>query len=222
MSLVTFNGLPVLALDMNMSLRGAWTADIAVLSDSGETPTDMRSGTIECEGQQFKCTTRALGKYRDTYTLRCVGGAGGLGKPGPVKSYNQVQASVPVGDVLRAAGESLSATSDSKALSQTFKFYGMPAAECGRQLEMLAASVGCGWRVLDTGKVWVGKEQWMTLENVDALTKSEAPYLGRKTEDIASPIVRPGQVVDGRHIGCVRYVLSEAGDLLMHTWEVLP
>jgi hypothetical protein len=116
----------------------------------------------------------------ETTWVYLVGGAGGLLSSGPAYSYASGQTEIPASQIAQRiaadAGETLAdgvvAELESIPLHRWHRASGITAAAA---LDLLAEDSGRVWRVLPSGRLWIGVETWPA-------TTAAVTYL---TEDIA-------------------------------------
>lgn len=97
-----------------------------------------------------------------------LGGRGGLAQALPPKMYDlQILASMPLGDILREAGEALAPSSDPAARGRSLSSWVRRAGDAGEQLSALGDAVGAVWRVLADGSVWFGADAFPPAADFD-------------------------------------------------------
>lgn len=145
---------------------GAWTADVVVdTADTTEFPSGTKVTLATVDGTfSLSGTVRParVGVWLDSARCRIVGGAGGLTTVVPAKYYQFGTLKIPLGDVLSAAGESLSSATDGSVQATSLQSWTTVAQRAGLAISALAQAAGddVSWRVLSDGTVWLGRETW--------------------------------------------------------------
>lgn len=155
---VTLNGSAVLKGRLLLKRRGNWLAYLDELdmdaAPSGEVT--LRWLGTECKGYVLRS-----GLADGVVSAQVIGGRGGGGKLLPAKMYDyQFPLSMVLDDILRDAGEALSAAADQAVLTRSMARYVRLAGDLGHQLDQLADRVGAVWRFLPDGSVWFGVDAW--------------------------------------------------------------
>lgn len=211
MSALTVAGLEVLRATIARPRRGPWVADLEV---DGEPPSSG-SVTISGGGVDLVGSVVRGGAPSSRGAVRIVGGGGRLGAVLPPRFYRGVPARVVLVDLCRDAGEELASTSDPGVLSTVFprwvRVRGVASSLLDAALRTLPA--GSIWRVLASGKVWVGREAWTAAPaSEDRILTAHEAGDGRVTWAVEDLSLAGGQTIDGRRIDHVvhRYAASEA------------
>jgi hypothetical protein len=204
---LTLNGRAVLRGTLSLHRTGAWRARLEV--DGSE----LVSGavTVVAEGgARFRGVVTAAGDAGERIDLEVWGGAGGLTRSVPPQFYRGAPLRLPLGDVLRAAGETLSPRSDRGALEVLLPRWALAATTGTAALDALVATVaGATWRVLADGTVWVGRETWPAVA-VEHDLLSEAPARDQVVigaTHLPTALV-PGVTFLGRRVSVVHHVLE--------------
>ena len=197
---VTANGIPVVSARIDLPLAGIWSGSL-VLEDGQEL-----DGPVEIDfasGLTLSGVARRTGVIDTTGSARMVGGAGGFLKPTLAKHYDQGPISVPLNDILDAAGEVLSPMSDQAALSQVQAHWVVQSTTCGRAFAALLESFGLTWRVQTDGQVWVGTESWPPFELEDDPLVRDLIHDRMVLGDVSQGLA-PGITIEGRRVSKVR------------------
>jgi hypothetical protein len=139
-----------------------------------------------------------------TVHVRILGGTGNLSAEASVKHYSRPLASDIVRDLLRDAGQSLSATADTDTLSSALGAWTTLAAPTGTMLSALCSALcdGAGWRILFDGTLWIGKEKWPT-SPLDFRSLVEDGANAAEVIGSSLPALWPGTVLNGRKVDTV-------------------
>lgn len=205
----TANGLTVLEATVWRPRQGRWTADV---SCDGESASEVSGAvTLDLDGSIFKGTARQAGAFQGRVGLFVVAGSGRLHEELPAKFYRDVPLSVPLGDILSAVGETLSATASATILARQLPNWTRAEGPATDALRQLVDAAGATWRHLEDGTFWVGTETWpeQTLEHElleELSSDAQAVIAPQKLE------LRPGVTFLGRHVEHVTHRLS-AGQL---------
>jgi hypothetical protein len=204
MSELLCNGANVISGTIALPRIGMWSADLVVDSTTaiaGAVTIAPPDGTRPLVG-----TTVHSGLFEDRVEMRVVGGAGRMGFPVEPRYYRGVPLRLPLGDLLREAGERLSPSSSAQVLDTLLQKWTREGSSTGRALNHLTDAVGASWRVLQDGTLWVGTETWPSIEVVHDLI-SEHTSENRveiATESIDAALV-PGTVFLGRRVSYVEH-----------------
>ena len=203
MSEISFNDLDVSGLSLTHSQAGVWHADVSLVP-SADVPTG--AATIDILGTTYQGTVLRADTSRGVPMARVVGGAGGLGTVLAPKAYKGVDAKLALNELLAAAGEALSSTVTTTALSTYLPFWIRKQARAGEALASLLSAVGIpAWRMLADGTLWVGAETWPASALVDFEVLVQDPHLGHYEVYAEAPTVFPGEVWDGKQVSVVNH-----------------
>lgn len=223
--------------DLSMPLRGNWILHHETGQDAvappGVPPLPPAGTKVVLQVAQksgppvtFSGTVRRSGPWAGSSSLVVVGGAGGLllspgGEGLPPKSYLGSPAPVPalqvLADILAACGETLDPSVPALLAPLSVPRWTRAGGyDATVALGLLAQAIGCGWRVLDSGRVWMGPETWPRLDS------STLSYqLDDDTDELLiscspdAPTLRPGTLLSGqgfavpRQLTQVRYTFGE-------------
>lgn len=206
MALGTLNGVPILEARVQMPSSGAWTADVVLPTDGG--PGDMASATLDFGALQLVGTAVRGGSYLGASMVRLVGGGAGLGTQMAPKEYRGVPLSIPLKEILAAAGDTLSAASEADALSYNLPRWLRFAQSAGEAIAALAVETGRAWRVLADGTVWVGTESYPSAAPAYQLVRGD-PHLGSVEVAMDAPLLIPGIGFLGFPVVAVEHVVTE-------------
>jgi hypothetical protein len=217
---VTANGVPAVTADITRPRLGAWHADLridAAKADRFEGPIEI----IVADSLHLQGTAHRVGVHHESVFVRVVGGAGGLGTMLEPRAWRNVPLSLALSDVLDAAGETLSPTSDAGALQTLLPYWTRPAQLAGAEIGALFQVSGAqSWRVLSDGTIWIGSEGWPRASLAFQEVEFE-PELGRLTFGADVPSLNPGDTFvasgesyDGSHVSTVRHLVT--ANLIRH------
>lgn len=204
----TLQGFSVLSALIDQPRSGPWTAELALEGDRVQA---LGSGqlTLVVGGRRFLGTPhRAPRSFAGRTGVVLVGGKGGLGATLSARFYLGCPASVPLADIVSAAGETLSASSGTAELAAHLSRWSRAKGPAGEALDVLAEHVGATWRVLDDGTVWFGAETWPAADAPAELDVDPAQDVAVFAGDI--PSLSPGTTLGGRRIGRVTHQLTES------------
>ena len=207
MALLTANDLPVVEARISMPRTGgAWTADLLVDGtdiDEGEGVTiSIRDGALSLKGTAYRG-----GAYLDAGWIRVVGGKAGLVKIVTPKAYQRVELRVPLVDLLRAAGETLSETVSASLLQATLGYWTFPEAPAHSLLAALVAKApaGTSWRFLADGTLWLGAETWPD-SKITAFDELARDPRGQWVDlGVEAPLLLPGTTIGGERASYVEH-----------------
>lgn len=203
------NGAPLIASTLAFPRVGTWFADLEV---DAEEASAFDRVAIETDAGTFlgridPGTALAVG---GRVKARAIGGNAGFRTPIEPKFYRSIPARTVLSDALAVGGEKLSPTSTD--IDEILPFWTRHEATVGESFEECVAFLGCTWRVLDDGTVWVGKETWPAAKvGADAAILAEVPSARSALLADASKL-RPGQTFNGRHVGRVEIETAAGGE----------
>lgn len=205
MAMLALNGVGVSAYTFASPLIGAWHADLTASTNDVTQVTGKQSLSVNDGALTLVGTATAVGDFADTVRLRFVAGNGGLGKPSTPKSYQQATVKIILGDLLAAAGETLSNTADASVLATVLSAWTVSNQAVGGSIKRLMAKVGASWRMLADGTFWCGQESWPDA-GVDfgVVVQDNAHQQIKVTTE--APLLMAGQSLGGFHCA---YVESE-------------
>lgn len=159
--IATIDGRDVQSLRIRCPRLGAWHA--AECEIAGSDPIAVGSVvTISIDGQEWRGTVVDSHSFTGSTTLHIVGGAGGLSKRVPSQHYREPSPDLVIRAILTAVGETLDPSSAIPAtkLPHWVSF----AGQASHALTAIVDKAGLAWRVLPSGKIWVGTETWPVAE----------------------------------------------------------
>lgn len=207
MALVTANGLTAFDFQLRRPRVGAWHADLRV--ETSEALQGRVDIVIDDGFRTFKGTAFRSREFAEIGMLRVIAGAGGLGLAAEPKHYNDPTVGIILGDLLRAAGETLSGTVDQSVLRISLASWTTPAMPVGVVIAHLleaATASAAAWRMLPDGTFWVGFETWPGA----GIDPSVYEIMDEAAEDASMvvqfdrPELEPGTTFEGRRISYVQ------------------
>ena len=211
MSFATCNGLAVLSGSILLPIHGVWVAELTL---DGDEDFAGESASIDVAGVVATGSFIRAGSWQGRTEVRIAGGPSGLHVELAAKGYLGVEARVPVTDVMLASGASLNASSDSSALGTLLAFYARAQGTSGRALDAIADAIGCQWRVMLDGSIWIGSESWSeSTANYDVLDSKGKESRLITTFDALDML--PGQTIDE---GNVLSVVYDLGAMRREVW----
>lgn len=226
--------MPFLAANLSMTsalvslpLTGAWTADVVLSPQQGDTPAALAGAvTVELHGLTLAAFVVRSDAIDGAIVARVVGGKGGLSLTLP-EAFYRGGATVRkiVGDILRECGETLSADSSSTILDQIMPTWQRAREPAGEALSRIVEALGGNWRIDPAGAVLVvGTETWPVVAPAYTLVPGSDPTSG--SYRVAWPDETPAEVLPGVTFRGmrVRYVVHEltAGSLRTDVRTVEP
>jgi hypothetical protein len=211
MSWATLAGSTVLSLRLLVPRTGVWLGDAEVDADSP--PTGRVRLTLGDGAATWQATVIRSGDAFGRCSARFVGGAGGLARALPGKSYRNTSVKVLLADILGGAGERLSPTVAPALLAVQLTAWSRAAGPASAQLGALLAEVAPTsiWRVLPDGTWWAGVDAWAAAPSIEATAMREGPTLGQTvlaTTD--GHRLSPGTTFEGRRISALEHTATTA------------
>ncbi len=203
--LASINGHPVVSLRLSIPRRGVWHGDAAV--DAAGPLTGAVA--LELDGSTWAGTIQ----HQDTddlaglQRLQFAAGAAGLRAEVPPAGHRAAPLRIPLLDLLTAAGETLSPSSDPAILGLQLAQWSRMRGPAGRALEALMRDRG-DWRALPDGSFWVGTDTWSAaypgeVELLDVRPERDQLVIG------LAPTILPGMVLLDRNVSFVEHRVGE-------------
>lgn len=215
MSNVAINSLPVIEARLQVTRQGAWTSDVVV---DAETAAQVATGsrvnlTLANGAISFLGTVYRGDPYAQTVTLKVVGGANGLSKKCAPRFYNPCAIRLPLADLLKDAGETLSPDSDQSTLGAALSGWAMLRQDVALALSSLADAgpEGAIWRVQPDGSVFFGVDSYPVSALQDFELVDYMPQEGLQVIAAEVPNVFPGQTFNSRKVSAVEHVIHQNG-----------
>ena len=195
---------------------GIWTADLRV-NTVNELPDRV---TLDLGAAEMPAAVNKAELVGGMTEVRLVGGAGGIGDDARKKYYHRPLVRHVVADLLRDAGETLSATSSSDILGKELEAWTTMERPGGTMLSALCEVVGRGanWRILADGTLWIGTEAWpdsgIDARQVQADGPNAAAVVGTDV-----PSLLPGTLLSGRRVDTVQHDLERDRTVVLYAAE---
>jgi hypothetical protein len=213
MTAIDVNGFTVTKLRINAPIAsGTWSARVEALLEA------PLSGavTVSDGANPWRGTVVEAGVVQGLSSALVVGGAGGLRKKLPARSYVGVTARSVVQDILNAVGEQASrAALTSPQLRTVLPYWtrsgpapdgmGGTAAE---QLQAVLDAVGATWRVLASGQVWIGTPAFLRSAPTGFVELDREPTARRVHAALDALDLFPDTSVQNERVGDVEYRLE--------------
>lgn len=205
MTLPTINGRTVLHALIGVPRRGVWTALVSVEAED----TDDLGGSVELVlgDATWRGSARRTGAHHGRVDLLVVGGAGGLARVLEPRYYADAQARIPLEDLMRETGETLSSDVGTDVTGVMLARWTRGRARGGQLLGDLAQVLGVEWRVLADGTVWLGAEAWPEVE-LEHDVLAEDPAFATAELAVDAPTLTPGVVLSGRRVSYVQHIIA--------------
>ena len=202
--LVTCNDVAALHASLYFPLVGAWRARLDLDADA----IAPGPATIAAGGATLTGTVWRVGAYRGVAYALVVGGAGKLGATLRARAYRTPSVRHVIVDILRDAGETLSATSDTTTLDTRLDAWSRMPGTAAEALDAITEEIGSSWSVLDDGTIFVGQPSWSAIDVGDGVAIDESGANARSTYGIETLVLRPGGTLDSAQISAVQYVVT--------------
>lgn len=195
----TIGDLDILSCDLRMPRMGVWHADVEADGDTALSGAVV----IDIEGDTFRGTIVRSDLNGGRVLSKVAAGAGGMATAVAAKHYSTgPTVKQVVTDILTAAGESLSATSDATILGKRLTRWDRAAGKASDALVEVLESQSATWRVLDDGTVWVGRDTYPT-QNVEHDIIDEDWIRGIVEIAPTRADLRPAVTFDGQRVSYV-------------------
>lgn len=193
MALLTANRHPVARANLSIPRVGRLTARLLLAVEASKAPIGVGEPVSLLLGDvAFSATCLRAGTAGGWWSVLAAGGAGKLDVEVRPKFYRGVRAEIVVRDTLAECREKAGEI-DLPTLLPTWSRMRCPARQALSQV--LEQFPERAWRVLPSGEVWVGKENWPGYERpVDVI---EARPLLRQYQLQLEPSLLPGVRLQG-------------------------
>lgn len=200
---ITVAGRTVLHGTIRFTLSGLWSGYFEL--QEGE---DLDGAALlDLEGTQLQGSVRTSTVYGERTGVEIVAGADGLGTTMRAQQYRDSPLSLPLGDIVRQAGETLASGIDSSITSRLLHHWTVQAKSAGKALYDLVEHVQTSWWALDDGSIFLGSPDWEVVEPEHQLTDT---LLELREYEIAPTdySLRPGKTFLGQRISRVKYTIQ--------------
>ena len=208
MTQVTLNTFPVVSARLTIPRCGCWHGDFIVDSDQ-----DLPIGstaTIEDALTGFVATGKITRSKIQSLRLECrVVGGGGLNNTLPPRGYRNASLLLPLSDCLNDCDEALAANVSGDITSTLLAFWQTPKQTGAEELQALADTANVTWRVLLDGTVWLGREDWATIDREFTVIADNATQ--GKIElalDGLDAEILPGKTILDRRVSLVEWSID--------------
>ena len=196
---VTLNEEPVISMSLHLPMSGAWSAELAVASD-----TDLAVGaivTLRVLDRELTGRVARAGLFADRLSVRLTGGTVDWSQAVGVKHYRNANADQVLGDVTVALSD---------PLNITLPFWTRTPGTIGSTVQSIARYLALNWRVNPDGTVRMLAEAPEAVEP-DAIELARDPARGIVQLAPESAAVLPGCLVGSDSVGDVVYNLTDDG-----------
>lgn len=210
MALVKANDLDVVEARISLPRIGVWHVDAKIDgADDAIADGDAVEVVIGDAALTLKGTAARAETYLGALQVRVVAGVNGFEKTVAAKSYQKATVKIVLDDILRAAGEARSSTTDAAVLATELVRWTVGEQPAGAALRALleAAPDASAWRMLPDGTLWAGAETWPA-STVSAVVLARHPREARLELGVESPTLLPGTTLDGEKIDRVEHVIT--------------
>jgi hypothetical protein len=201
---VEANGYEVLEGVICAPYSGAWVAEIQTTAPliSGDSVT-LSDGETDLVG-----TVVTGGSAISRTIARIAGGAGKLAETNSPLHRNGATVGAILGSICSDAGESKSPALSLDVSTTSLARYSAPEGTCGEQIATLASMGGWVWRVLQDGRVWIGRgDQGVPIDDLLILE----PHPEDLSFDVAPESLKlwAGTLQNGSVVKRVEYYLGD-------------
>lgn len=214
--MLTANGLPVISLRLTLPVQGVWVAALEVASEAALTGalTLSDDGVVTYAGSVVRS-----GEVAGRTLVEAVGGTGGLAGNVAARSYQNAAARMVVSDLLAEVGEVLDASATRAAMQTQLAYWTRGAGRASVALSTLTDALGCRWRALQSGSIWIGTDTWPSMDPDYVATELDRDAAGGTVLLAAETIaLRPGVTFGGERIGRVEHAFSRESPLRTTAW----
>lgn len=191
----SLNDLPVTRASITLPRRGAWHARLwldAEQAPEGAVVLATNEGAVT-----FRGTVVRGAEVHGHVELLIVAGAAGLGDELPPRTYRNISARLVAEDLLREAGEALSAATSSTLLERTLLHWVRLGGATSEGLNRLAEAIGASWRLDLGGQVLLQAPGAPTASPSTGLQLDAAPGEAFRLYALDRLDLEPGTAFDG-------------------------
>lgn len=209
----------VLAGSIALDLSGVPTASL--MFPDAEAPDVGPAELLVAEGDaapvRFVGTVTFVRSFEGSALVEWSGGAAGLDAPAEAAHYTTIAQPVAlvtvVEQLVEAAGEALDEGSlDALAGLVVDRWTRLEGETWGSALSRALEGTGRTWRILDSGRLWIGEETWPEVELGGVALDEDLG--GRAIAlSLSAATARPGTSYEGRHV--VRVTFDSSGRALL-------
>jgi hypothetical protein len=199
---VAVNGKAIVDGRLVLPLAREWSATL----DVNATEAINGAATISiADGElQFVGTARSE-IVNGRCKMKLMAGAGGITGAIAGKSYYRISARNLIADILAEIGETLGPVS---GLDVELVHWMRASGPASRELRVLFASLGLGWRMNPSGTLWCGVESWPETAMKKETILREDPASGEYEIAANVPNIFPGETWDGRRVRTVTHTIA--------------
>ena len=196
---------------------GNWTAHL-MIADAESIPAGKCKLTCLDKTFDGMIISQRTGESDGVLYCMIVGGNGNLSNSIPAKSYNyQIQASMPLQDIISEVNESLSTSSSLSFLNKTIPAWSRFAGSASIEISRLVDSIGGVWRFMPDGSIFVGTDNFIPAEPFIYTVTKKDPALANCTLVSESFGPLPGQRfpsdddigLQNKKVGACKFSISE-------------
>lgn len=206
---IDVNGKTVLKMRLHAPIREAWVARLTAAS----TENLVGAVTISDGTNRWAGTVVRSGVLFGVCSALIVGGSGHLSDIPTAKSYTGVTARSVVQDLLNAAGEVVDGNSLTRPALRTVLEHWTRAGvdtTVGAELTAVLDAVGATWRVLPSGKIWIGTPTFPAAKPRGFLENTRSPDAARVHAQLDLLELLPDSSVNAERVGDVEYELGSS------------
>lgn len=195
---------------------GNWTAHLE-FANFAPAPTGLVTLSWLSQKLEGQVVRGGLTKAGRVFVL-VAGGDGHLGHPNPpeieAKGYQNCPVSKVLEELCRDCGDRLSTAISPQILTRTLASWPRKRARASACLDDLARHLGCVWRVVPDGSVWLGRPDFAeaTLSQPLQMLDDQDPASSTGLFAALSFGPLPGQGYEGKRISDAHYQISASGD----------
>ncbi len=203
------DNLVVLRADVRLPRGGVWTATLTLDGDTvptGRVTLTTNEGAVSFAGTVVPRFSGVSATGRVEVFM--VGGAGGLARPLPARSYRNTTARQVVEQLASESGEALSSASDAALLATQLPHWSRFRAPASQSLDALAAALGATWRIDRAGQLVVLPTSTATTATTTGQYLGDDPTAGAALYALDLLDLEPGQAINGRVATAVHHRIT--------------
>ena len=206
MSDMRLGDLGVVQARVVMPRIGVWYAELTI--DTETVPTGLQTFQTADQALILTGTVRAdrSAVFAGRAEVLLIGGRDGLSKLLAPREYSDPTVRILLEDICRETGEQLSDGIDPSILSGNLGRWTRGEVVAGTALQTVAHAIGCSWRILNDGALWVGVETWPNVEIPgDIINEHPRDASWELQVETLFATIAPGTTWDGRHVSIVEH-----------------
>lgn len=185
---------------------GVWYSELTV--DAETLPSGLQTFRTADGALTLTGTARAdrSALFAGRAEILLIGGRDGLSTLLEPREYSDPTVRILLEDICRETGEQLSSDIDPGLLSGNLARWTRREIVAGSAVADIAHALGCSWRILNDGSLWIGVETWPNVEIPgDIIDEHPRDASWALQVETLFATIAPGTTWDGRQVSIVEH-----------------